>query len=272
LGIPAGVTRAGELFPGGPSVFRGGVGIVDSVARGPRRFSSCPSLRSHLSIRSFGRPGSGADRDIVDHRHLASGLARLSAALAAAIPVAGSPSAGQKVPIRATGAGGSGGQSASMSRVLVTGGAGFIGSHTVDALIERGYEVRIMDSLQPRVHPRGKPSYLNSQAEFFQGDVTSRDDWQSALEGVNTVFHFAAYQDYLPDFSTFLHVNAISMALLFEIIVAERLPIRKIVYASSQAVAGEGKYRCDRDGVVFPRPRSVAQLEDGCWDVTCPKC
>lgn len=159
-----------------------------------------------------------------------------------------------------------------MPKVLVTGGAGFIGSHTADALVERGYEVRIMDSLQPRVHPRGKPDYLNPKAEFFQGDVARRADWEAALEGVEAVFHFAAYQDYLPDFSTFVHVNAESMALLFELIVAQRLPIRRIVYASSQAVAGEGKYRCERDGVVFPGPRTLAELEQGRWDATCPRC
>ena len=159
-----------------------------------------------------------------------------------------------------------------MEKILVTGGAGFIGSHTADALIERGYQVRIMDSLQPRVHPNGKPAYLNPKAEFFRGDVTSRADWQTALEGIDAVFHFAAYQDYLPDFSTFLQVNAAGMALLLEILAAGPRRVRKIVHASSQAVAGEGRYHCDKDGVVLPGPRSLAQLERGLWDVACPAC
>ena len=89
--------------------------------------------------------------------------------------------------------------------VLVTGGAGFIGSHTVDALVEKGYRVRILDSLQPRVHPNGKPSWVPSEAEFLQGDVANRADLSSAIDGVDYVIHLAAYQDYMPDFSRFLH-------------------------------------------------------------------
>lgn len=125
-----------------------------------------------------------------------------------------------------------------MGRVLVTGGAGFIGSHTVDLLLERGYDVRILDSLQARVHPRGTPDYLPREAEFIQGNVSNRNDLARVLNGVSKVIHLAAYQDYLPDFSTFIHVNAESAALLFELIVANRYPIEKIVFASSQSVAG----------------------------------
>src|SRR6185436_1882783 len=127
-------------------------------------------------------------------------------------------------------------------KVLVTGGAGFIGSHTVDLLLDRSYEVRILDNLQPRVHPRGKPDYLPDAAEFIEGDVTNRDDLGRALQGVNKVIHLAAYQDYLPDFSNFIHTNTESTALLFELIVANHYPVEKIVFASSQSVAGEGKY------------------------------
>jgi dTDP-L-rhamnose 4-epimerase len=74
-------------------------------------------------------------------------------------------------------------------KVLVTGGAGFIGSHTVDLLLERGYQVRILDNLQPRVHPRGKPPYIPPQAEFIQGDVSKREDLYQALQGVDHIFH-----------------------------------------------------------------------------------
>src|SRR3989442_11364248 len=101
-------------------------------------------------------------------------------------------------------------------RVLVTGGAGFIGSHTVDLLLDRGYDVRILDNLQPRVHPRGIPDYLPAEVEFIQGDVANRDSVDKALRGVNRIIHLAAYQDYLPDFSTFIHTNTESSALMFE--------------------------------------------------------
>ena len=131
-------------------------------------------------------------------------------------------------------------------RVLVTGGAGFIGSHTVDLLLEKGCEVTILDSLQPRVHPRGKPSWVPREARFIQGDVANREELSRALEGMSHVVHLAAYQDYMPDFSRFIHTNAESSALLFELIVSdrERYPVRKIVFASSQAVCGEGRYLC----------------------------
>jgi dTDP-L-rhamnose 4-epimerase len=160
-------------------------------------------------------------------------------------------------------------------KVLVTGGAGFIGSHTVDLLLEKGYDVRVLDSLQPRVHPKGKPDYLSEEVEFVRGDVADPDDLSGALAGMDAVFHLAAYQDYLPDFSTFIHTNTESTALIFELLVADpvRYPIRKIVAASSQAVSGEGKYRCVNEGTAFyPGPRSVEQLHAARWDVLCPAC
>lgn len=160
-------------------------------------------------------------------------------------------------------------------KVLVTGGAGFIGSHTVDLLLQKGYDVRILDSLQPRVHPRGKPDYVPREAEFIQGDVANPADLAQALTGMDFVFHLAAYQDYLPDFSNFIHTNTESSALMFELIVADpkRYPVQKIVFASSQAVAGEGKYRCLHEGTLFyPGPRSITQLRRGDWDWPCPEC
>lgn len=132
------------------------------------------------------------------------------------------------------------------TKVLVTGGAGFIGSHTIDLLLERGYEVRILDNLQPRVHPRGKPPWVPKDAEFIQGDVANPADLARALEGMEVVVHLAAYQDYMPDFSRFIHTNAESAALLFELMVSnrKRYPVQKIIFASSQAVCGEGRYLC----------------------------
>jgi dTDP-L-rhamnose 4-epimerase len=157
-------------------------------------------------------------------------------------------------------------------RILVTGGAGFIGSHLVDRFLREGMQVRILDSLEPRVHPHGAPRYLPARAEFVRGDVCDRNTLRAALEGVDLVSHQAAYQDYMPDFSRFLAVNAVSTALLFELIVAHRLPVKKIIVASSQAVYGEGQYHCAQHGDFQPAPRSQAQLQRGEWEISCPAC
>jgi dTDP-L-rhamnose 4-epimerase len=152
------------------------------------------------------------------------------------------------------------------------GGAGFIGSHTVDALLACGYSVRILDSLHPRIHPRGQPSYLPREVEFIRGDISNRNDLDRALQGVRYVFHLAAYQDYLPDFSTFVHVNAESTALLFELIVEKGYPVKKVVVASSQAVYGDGRYWCETDGRLYPGLREEWQLKRGEWEPVCPQC
>ncbi len=157
-------------------------------------------------------------------------------------------------------------------KVLVTGGAGFIGSHTVDALLAKGYRVRIMDSLEPPVHLKGRPDYVPEEAEFILGDVRNKADWKKALKGIDAVFHFAAYQDYLTDFSKFFDVNSRGTALLYEVIVEKKLPVEKVMVASSQAVYGEGKYECPEDGMIYPDPRSLDQLKRGDWELRCPKC
>lgn len=160
-----------------------------------------------------------------------------------------------------------------MRKVLVTGGAGFIGGRTATALLAAGYEVRILDALAEPVHPaREWPSSLRSACECVEGDVRSRRDWASALDGVDAVIHLAAYQDYLPDFSTFFHTNAAGTALLFEVVVADRLPVQRIVVASSQAVYGEGPYRCPEHGIQHPESRATARLRAGLWEIPCPIC
>lgn len=151
--------------------------------------------------------------------------------------------------------------------ILVTGGAGFIGSHTVDALLKQGHRVRIFDALTQPVHLKGVPDYLPPEAELIIGDVRDKDALTKALQGIDAVYHFAAYQDYLPDFSTFFSVNAAGTAMIYEIIVEQKLPVRKVIVASSQAVAGEGLYR-DADGRLFtPDIRSEERLAKGEWDI-----
>jgi dTDP-L-rhamnose 4-epimerase len=156
--------------------------------------------------------------------------------------------------------------------VLVTGGAGFIGSHTTEALLQEGYDVRVLDNLDPKIHHAGKPAHVPDEVHFIEGDVRDRSAWEKALKDVSFVFHFAAYQDYLHDFSKFFHVNASGTALLYEIAVEENLPLRKIVVASSQAVYGEGKYACLEHGIIFPDTRERDNLKAGVWNHACPVC
>lgn len=157
-------------------------------------------------------------------------------------------------------------------QVLVTGGAGFIGSHLVDRFLSEGHQVRVLDNLDPKVHPYGRPTYLPRNVEFIQGSVTDREVLRRALRGVDIISHQAAYQDYMPDFTRFLDVNAVGTALIYELIVQDRLPVKKIIVASSQAVYGEGQYDCAEHGFFLPQPRSPLQLAQGAWEVLCPQC
>ncbi|MCU1297255.1 MAG: NAD-dependent epimerase/dehydratase family protein [Acidobacteriaceae bacterium] len=157
-------------------------------------------------------------------------------------------------------------------RVLVTGGAGFIGSHLVDRFLLEGFEVRVLDSLDARVHRGRIPSYFPENIEFIKGDITDRSTLLAALHDVDIVSHQAAYQDYMPDFSRFLHVNGVGTSLLYELIVSEKLKVKKVIVASSQAVYGEGQYDCHEHGVFQPLPRSQKQLSEGRWEVRCPDC
>lgn len=156
-------------------------------------------------------------------------------------------------------------------KVLLTGGAGFIGSHTADALLREGYAVRVLDSLEEPVHPGHRvPSYLDSRVEFVRGDVRDELVLLDALRGCDVVYHFAAFQDYLPTFSRFFDVNVTSTALIYELVVRENLPIKKVIVASSQAALGEGLYRDAAGKSLLPDIRPTAQLEQGIWELQSP--
>jgi dTDP-L-rhamnose 4-epimerase len=157
-------------------------------------------------------------------------------------------------------------------KILVTGGAGFIGSHTCDRLLELGHEMVVLDALTQPVHRNGRPAYLSRGADFYQGDTRNRDLLTNLLRRVDAVYHFAAYQDYLPDFSQFSDVNVVSTALLYEIIVGERLDLARVVVASSQSAMGEGLYLCPVDGEQIPDMRPEKALAAGQWDISCPQC
>src|SRR5207253_4825202 len=135
-----------------------------------------------------------------------------------------------------------------------------------------GHDVVVLDALTAPVHRGGIPDYLNPNVTFYEGDVRNRELLTNLLRRVDAVYHFAAYQDYLPDFSRFSDVNVVSTALIYEIIVAERLDLARVVVASSQSAMGEGLYRCPGDGEQVPGMRPESALAAGQWDIACPVC
>jgi dTDP-L-rhamnose 4-epimerase len=157
-------------------------------------------------------------------------------------------------------------------RALVTGGAGLIGSHVADLLVREGWSVRVLDNLEPNTHRRGRPPWINGRAEFCEGDVRERATVRAALDGVDVVFHQAAYGGYMPEIAKYVHVNSLATAQMLEVIRDERLPVKKLIVASSQAVYSEGAGSCEEHGTVFPSVRPVEQLRRGDFSVRCPTC
>jgi len=157
-------------------------------------------------------------------------------------------------------------------RALVTGGAGLIGSHVVDLLVREGWRVRILDNLEPNTHRRGKPAWVNRDAEFVHGDLRDRATIENALSDIDIVFHQAAYGGYMPEMAKYVQVNSFGTAQMLEVIREKNFPIKKVIVASSQAVYSEGAGECPKHGLVFPKVRPVEQLKRGDWSVRCPIC
>lgn len=162
-------------------------------------------------------------------------------------------------------------------RVLITGGAGFIGSHTADALLAAGYAVRILDILDPQIHgPSGNfPAYLDPRIECLRGDVRDLETVNRALDGIDAVYHFAAgtgVGQSMYDISGYVSTNGVGTATVLEAIVKRGPPFPRLILSSSRAVYGEGSYRCAEHGVVFPGVRPRHQLADADFVPRCPHC
>jgi dTDP-L-rhamnose 4-epimerase len=161
--------------------------------------------------------------------------------------------------------------------VLVTGGAGFIGSHVVDELLSHGLRVRVYDSLEPQVHgDSGKPpAYLNPAAEFVRGDVRDREALEGALKGVDRIIHLAASvssAQSMYQIEKYIDVNVRGTSTLLDLVSARAKDIQSLVVASSCTVYGEGAYACAQCGGFAPGMRDLERLARREWEQPCPRC
>jgi dTDP-L-rhamnose 4-epimerase len=159
--------------------------------------------------------------------------------------------------------------------ILITGGAGFVGSHLADALLAAGHNVRVFDNLTEQVHQYGIPDYLSSEAEFVFGDVQDAAALRRALHGVDVVFHMAAavgVGQSMYEIERYMGANTQGTAVLLQELLRRLDRVEKLVLASSMSIYGEGKYLCSQCGDLAPAPRSTAQLRARQWDPICLVC
>ena len=164
-----------------------------------------------------------------------------------------------------------------MERVLVSGGAGFIGSHIVDLLVSEGYQVVVIDNLEPQVHgeERKKPEYLNPEAEFIFGDMRDKELVDSVVSRVDAVIHQSALVGVgqsMYQVDRYVLGNDGSSAVLLQSVIEHRDKIKKLVVASSMSIYGEGRYICPKCGPVAPGTRKLEQLLERKWELVCDTC
>jgi len=165
----------------------------------------------------------------------------------------------------------------SIKRVLVTGGAGFVGSHTVDLLVEKGYDVTVVDNLVPQVHAGKRPDYLNKDVEYHFDDISAlgTDGLKKLFSNSEAIMHLAAavgVGQSMYRIKDYVSTNTLGTAILLESLVREG-NVKKVVVASSMSVYGEGKYFCERCGETrYPSLRKKADLEQKIWEPLCGEC
>ena len=161
-------------------------------------------------------------------------------------------------------------------QILITGGAGFVGSHLADGLLRAGHSVRVLDDLTPQVHSNGRPDYLSDDVELIVGDVRDPNRLREVLAGVNVIFHFAAtvgVGQSMYEIARYMSVNTQGTSELLQAMLDAKLAPEKLVVASSMSIYGEGRYVCSACGAAAAPPvRSVAQLRSGQWDLPCAVC
>lgn len=165
-------------------------------------------------------------------------------------------------------------------RILITGGAGFIGSRLALHLIERGHNITILDNLSPQIHtddPEGSELYrsIRDKVTFLRGSVTERADWERALAGQQAIVHLAAETGTGQSMYQIERYNAVNIggtALMLDILANQPHEVKRVAIASSRSIYGEGKYLSREMGAVYPGHRSAAAMEGGDFEVTHPGC
>src|SRR5215467_8796975 len=155
-------------------------------------------------------------------------------------------------------------------RILITGGAGFIGSHLADELLTRGYDVRVFDNLCSQVHSHGTkwPAYLNSDLEFIAGNIEDADAIARAVHGVDAVFHFAAMVGVgqsMYEIRRYTSVNNVGTAILMEVLIQN--PVERLIVASCMSIYGEGAYKTTSAEKISVAERSLDQLRKAEWEL-----
>ncbi|MBI4392799.1 MAG: SDR family NAD(P)-dependent oxidoreductase [Euryarchaeota archaeon] len=162
-----------------------------------------------------------------------------------------------------------------MKKILVTGGAGFIGSHLVDSLVSAGNQVRVLDNLEPQVHSK-KPDYLNARAQYVWGDVRDRKTIEQALEDIEVLYHQASMVGVgqsMYQIERYVDVNTMATARLLDVLVNKNHGLKKLVVASSMSIYGEGLYRCPGCGAkAQPLLRAESAMRGHEWEHPCPSC
>lgn len=162
-----------------------------------------------------------------------------------------------------------------MRKVLISGGAGFIGHHLAKKLCELKYEVKILDNFSPQVHGKDYNYELLSGMEIIKDDIRKKKAWEKALKDVDIVFHFAAETgtgQSMYQIKKYNEVNVIGTSNFLEVLAKRKTNIRKVILSSSRAVYGEGKYLCRKHGVVYPKNRHEMYLSKGDFSMKCPIC
>jgi len=166
-------------------------------------------------------------------------------------------------------------------KVLITGGAGFIGSNIALKLIKKGYDIVVLDSLLEQIHgvnpEKTSPLYkiIKDKVEFIRGSVVVRTDWERALQGVDYVIHLAAETgtgQSMYEIEKYVGSNIGGTALLLDILANQPHQVKRVVVAESRAIYGEGKYICPKCGEVYPLARRDEDMAKGDFECKCPKC